>query len=98
MPSGVGLEFEPTDSGKKKLSTSASMFEFETRKTALSQRKSLSIRPGTDGQFIEHKEQKYTKEEIDSDIREGDFFSFRDQAMLREQELPKDDRWVICTI
>jgi len=88
----VGLEFEPTDSGKKKLSTSASMFEFETRKTALSQRKSLSIRPGTDGQFIEHKEQKYTKEEIDSDIREGDFFSFRDQAMLREQELPKDDR------
>jgi len=89
---GVGIEYEPTDSGKKKLASS--LFEFDTDQQTVSRKK--SIRPGTDGRFIEHKEMKYTKEEVDSDIREGDFFSFRDQAILREQELPKDDRFEFC--
>ncbi|XP_063675708.1 uncharacterized protein LOC134812281 isoform X13 [Bolinopsis microptera] len=87
----VGIEYEPTDSGKKKLSMSASLFEFNDDKKTVSQKK--SIRPGTDGvRFLEHEDVKYTKEEIQSDIREGDFFSFRDMAAIREQELPFDDR------
>ena len=88
---GVGIEFEPTDSGKKKLSLSASMFEFDTDKQTVSRKE--SIKPGTGGRFIDHETVKYTKEEVDTDIREGDFFSFRDQAILREQEMPVDDRW-----
>ena len=89
---GVGIEYEPTDSGKKKLSMSASLFEFNDDKKTVSQKK--SIRPGTDGvRFLEHEDVKYTKEEIQSDIREGDFFSFRDMAAIREQELPFDDRF-----
>nr|BDF92383.1 comb plate cilium protein CTENO189 [Bolinopsis mikado] len=86
----VGIEFEPTDSGKKKLSLSASMFEFDTDKQTVSRKE--SIKPGTGGRFIDHETVKYTKEEVDTDIREGDFFSFRDQAILREQEMPVDDR------
>ena len=68
------------------------MFEFDTDKTAVSRKK--SIKPGTGGRFLDHETVKYTKEEVDTDIREGDFFSFRDQALLREQEMPIDDRYI----
>lgn len=78
------MEYEPTDSGKKRIASgAASMFEFEPTPSG-----KKSIRPGTHGKFIDHDDVKYTKEEIAADIREGDFFSFRDQAMLRELEMP----------
>lgn len=89
------LEYEPTKDGKKKIlgqqrSGAASMFEFDSKVS-----KKKSIRPGTDGRtFLEHEEVKYTREEIDADIREGDFFSFRDQDAIRQMEMPEDDRLV----
>ena len=95
--SGVSasVEYEPTKGGKKKLigqqkSGAASMFEFDTKASG---KKVIAIRSSAEGKsFLEHEEMKYTKEEITTDIRQGDFFSFRDQDVLRQMEDPEDDR------